>query len=728
MVSVSFGAMSVMLMTLAALAVPVLLVWVVVKVLQGVGFVLRTLFKLVTGGGSRVARFARGEIVDTLHFAGGMLTGGVILPLAIANLAIGRWSAAAHYGRALEDELTSAGLCLYRCAIGHPIRLVGLTALTEGLERRIPDLVSRAPRSKPAPGKPKNRVFEGYKVVGTLTAGGSGARLFLARPREAKVREFLARGQSDPGQVVIKSFALADGSTLPQIVRESRALEAARRMGLVLEHELDDKSFHYVMPYVPGEDLDAVIRRVHARTAGAGLDARGVSRVVGYASDLMETLERFHRGGLWHKDIKPSNLIVSGDRIHVVDLGLVTPLESPLTLTTHGTEYFRDPELVRLALKGVKVQDVDGVKFDLYSAGAVLYSMIENSFPAHGSLSRITKPCPEALQWIIRRSMADLNARYGSAREMWGDLQSLVAAKDPWGVRPADLPSVSGERSPRLDFEDEAAPLRPAFAGAESSVQFALGGTDEPLGVPETAGTERRKTRRRVAGAVGIVGMAGLVLGGVAVLAAEHNGRSSSNGTLYFAQRSGGQSNSGQVRRPGTNPDRPRAVLAPSGRSEADRREAEDTWSLLLDPVLPPPDEDECDTAQVEMTQDASPRGTVLVLADTGLSTASSAIESLRDLLRKRGYGVLGLGDGDGDALHDIEITAGARNAIGVSGPNDSEALDRLQDYLDRNTELDSIVWLAPGTNERSVRVHAIRRSEVEEAEPAELRFAESVH
>ena len=31
-----------------------------------------------------------------------------------------------------------------------------------------------------------------------------------------------------------------------------------------------------------------------------------------------------------------------------------------MTLTTHGTEYFRDPEMVRLALRGVKVHQVDG--------------------------------------------------------------------------------------------------------------------------------------------------------------------------------------------------------------------------------------------------------------------------------------------------------------------------------------------------------------------------------
>ncbi|MCA9307862.1 MAG: hypothetical protein KDA16_15145, partial [Phycisphaerales bacterium] len=170
-------------------------------------------------------------------------------------------------------------------------------------------------------------------------------KLYLARPSKDKVLAFQAAGHTDPGQVVIKSFALEEGSTLPQIVRESRALECASRLGLVLEHELEGGSFHYVMPYVPGERLDEVTRRMHERSA-AGLDRRQLSQVLAFTADLLHSLDRFHSGGLWHKDIKPSNIIVSEGRVHLVDLGLITPLRSAMTLTTHGTEYFRDPELV----------------------------------------------------------------------------------------------------------------------------------------------------------------------------------------------------------------------------------------------------------------------------------------------------------------------------------------------------------------------------------------------
>ena len=55
-----------------------------------------------------------------------------------------------------------------------------------------------------------------------------------------------------------------------------------------------------------------------------------------------------------------------------------------MTLTTHGTEYFRDPEMVRLALKGVKVHQVDGAKFDIYAVGAVLF-LLEYFFGSRGT-------------------------------------------------------------------------------------------------------------------------------------------------------------------------------------------------------------------------------------------------------------------------------------------------------------------------------------------------------
>jgi hypothetical protein len=261
-------------------------------------------------------------------------------------------------------------------------------------------------------------------------------------------------------------------------VRESRALAAAKRLGLIVEHELTDERFYYVMRYVPGEPLGLVTQRLHGLGEGSGLARKELREVLSYATDLLQTLRHYHDGGLWHKDVKPDNIIIHDGRAHLVDFGLITPLRSSMTLTTHGTEYFRDPEMVRMALKGVKVHEVDGAKFDLYAAGAVLYSVIENSFPAHGGLSQITRRCPESLRWVVRRAMADYDKRYDSAAAMLADLEAIARAEDPFLVKPVGLPSMGGSAEP-MEFAAEAPPehhedvAQQAKAAVESERRYA---------------------------------------------------------------------------------------------------------------------------------------------------------------------------------------------------------------------------------------------------------------
>ena len=720
MVSVSFGAISVMVMVFLTMALPVVLVWSIYKVFQLVSWIVRNIFRLVRGLVGRVVRFVRGTLVDVLHAIGGILTAGVITPLALVNVAIGRWSSAAHYGRAIEDELTSAAGCMYRVALGHPIRLLGLSALTDGVERRLPDLVARAPQ--PERRRSKGKIsFEGYQVVGNLPTGGSGAKLYLARPSASKLSRFKAKGFPDPGQVVVKSFALEEGSTLPQIVRESRALEAANRLGLVLDHELSPRSFHYVMPYVPGDDLDVVIRKLHAESSDEGLAPEQLSKVVGYSEDLLATLEQFHDGGLWHKDIKPTNLIVSEDRVHLVDLGLVTPLESAMTLTTHGTEYFRDPELVRLALKGVKVHEVDGVKFDIYSAGAVLYSMIENSFPAHGNLSRLTKSCPDALQWIVRRAMADLNSRYASAAEMLADLRVLRAAPDPYAVRPADLPSVGGAPESFAEGASEAG--TPPFASAPpiaSAASFQpananvgprpfVAAPSRRQTVPSTRAARIHRRIRRGVMAAGFFAMFFGIFAGFGAQLLEGRGRPNRIGRLIENVN-----------------DRARDVASRIGIHEERRtptrhqlagQQVQDMWARRLSPDLP-------DYSRV---RHAGKQRTVLVLGDLSPACDERIEDGLGAYLERRGYQVVGLGDCTNRELRERSISwiAAARKAVGLSDPTDAQALARLQRFLDASSkELTAVLWLTQAGNTESVLYHLVSRSPDEMAVPEEIVFS----
>jgi hypothetical protein len=221
------------------------------------------------------------------------------------------------------------------------------------------------------------------------------------------------------------------------------------------------------MPFHEGETLTRAAARVHRRTPeGEPLPAADVSTVLAWMGDLLRILDGYHRHGVIHKDVKPDNVIVTADGLRLVDLGLLTPLASALTLTTHGTEYFRDPEMVKLALKGRRVKDVDAARFDVYSAGAVFFYLLEGSFPACGPLSRFTRPVPMVLSLMVSRAMAEGTKRYPTIAAMRADLEEaarLAAAEGGFERIPASrLPSFGGfdgpAEGPPLPVE---APVRP---------------------------------------------------------------------------------------------------------------------------------------------------------------------------------------------------------------------------------------------------------------------------
>jgi len=364
----------------------------------------------------RFIRFVFQEIRDVLLIPIAIFVGVIKLLRALICVVLARWDLVHSELSLAKRRFAEAYTRTIAIFIDNPLGVIGIKTKTH------PQSVKTNPTDTP-----KN-TFGGYSIVGSLPTGGSGAKIYIAK------------STTTSKTVVIKSFAIATGSQLPQIVRESRAMESAKKLGLVVEHHLDNDRFWYARPYHAGDHLGVVTNQLHNKTAM--LSEAQLQTLLSYQLNLLHTLQEYHDAGLWHKDVKPDNIIIHDGTAHLVDLGLVTPLASAMTLTTHGTEYFRDPELVRQAMRGVKVHQIDGSKFDVFGAGAVLYFMLENTFPAHGGLSDFSKESPECIRWIVRRAMADYDKRYNSIEEMLQDVETILRAKSISGVRPADLPSM----------------------------------------------------------------------------------------------------------------------------------------------------------------------------------------------------------------------------------------------------------------------------------------------
>ncbi|MCF6227469.1 MAG: hypothetical protein L3J82_02235 [Planctomycetes bacterium] len=280
---------------------------------------------------------------------------------------------------------------------------------------------------------------EEYEVVDELQPGGSSARIYVVRKA----------GEPTGKLMVLKYFDLRKGGNLESVIRESQAANLAQKLGLIIESNLGEQAFWYVMPYYHGETLtEGVFRNIKKVQAQGGVTASEHMRVsLGYGHQLLQIIAQYHEAGVFHKDIKPDNLIINGEKIYLVDIGLMTPLSSMHQLTTHGTEYFRDPMMVKLALEGKEVREVNAAKFDVYSIGAVLFFALSGDFPTSGALSRLPNEVPMAVQWVVNRAMTSMEQRYENARAMLTDIDYLcwAASQGTLGdVKPADLPSFKG--------------------------------------------------------------------------------------------------------------------------------------------------------------------------------------------------------------------------------------------------------------------------------------------
>jgi serine/threonine protein kinase len=350
--------------------------------------------------------------------------------------------------RAGKAQLERAGHALLRVVAGFFV-CFGCEGLVEHVKRKYgppPPTVSRVASPRTTVGFP----FEDrYRIESRLGTGGSTARLFVVRR--------VAANRPVGDRLVLKYFDLERGSRLEEVVRESRGMQVAKDLGIVLDHRLERDHFYYVMPYYEGETLTRAAARMHrGLEEGEGLGPAEARICLGWMAEILRTLDGYHRRGVIHKDVKPDNVIVTEAGLRLVDLGLLTPVISALTLTTHGTEYFRDPEMVKLSLEGKRVRDVDAVRFDVYSAGAVLYLLFEGSFPSCGPLSRFSRPVPMVVSWITSRAMAEGDKRYPTVAAMRADLETVLALSET-----EDLARVPASRLPSFRGFDAAPGVGP---------------------------------------------------------------------------------------------------------------------------------------------------------------------------------------------------------------------------------------------------------------------------
>jgi eukaryotic-like serine/threonine-protein kinase len=250
---------------------------------------------------------------------------------------------------------------------------------------------------------------------------------------------------------------------LERFRREARSAAALQHPNIVTIHSVEETEG---IPFLTMELVEGTTLADLIPPGGMELD-----RLLEIAIQVADALAAAHERGIVHRDIKPRNLMVSGDgRVKVLDFGIAKTLpaeDEPTqvvgaesdTLTREGqivgTVSYMSPE----QLQGVPLDP----RSDLFSLGVVLYQMATGQLPYQASTpvdqmlaiverhppapGVVRAGLPRRFDEILSRCLErDRQQRYQSARVLRDDLEAL--RREP--VSRA-LPTLPMPRAPRVE-------------------------------------------------------------------------------------------------------------------------------------------------------------------------------------------------------------------------------------------------------------------------------------
>jgi len=250
----------------------------------------------------------------------------------------------------------------------------------------------------------------GYRIDALIARGGMGVvyratQLALDRPVALKVIAHELAGDEKFRSRFLGESRLAARLEHPAVVPVYDARE-------------EDGELIVAMRLVEGGDLRKLIDRE------GPLEPERAIRLLG---QVAEALDAAHAAGIVHRDVKPHNVLIEGERAYLSDFGLAKAYAetgSGAGASVVGTVEYMAPEQWR----GERV----GPPADVYALGCVLYEALTGVVPYARKESGAEPELPRGIEAVIERAVSkDPAERYPTAGAL------VEAARERQGATPA---------------------------------------------------------------------------------------------------------------------------------------------------------------------------------------------------------------------------------------------------------------------------------------------------